>query len=142
VGFVVLDLEAPTLVTSVSFYMGSFRLYRCPRNYRVFSGTTRSGPWTLAGELNSTAGNLPEFVTFKVDAPTISQYLRLEFDTPHNANAATMNLYEIRVDAVPPDPTVAVMAIDVGLAAILGGQVAPSSPVLADGTLDLGAAGH
>jgi hypothetical protein len=123
VGFVVLDLVAPTLVTSVSFYMGRFSLYRCPRNYRVFSGTSASGPWTLTGELNSTLNNLPDFTTFKVDAPTISQYLRLEFDSPLNSNAATINLYEITVDAVPPDPLAAVMAIDVGLTTILGGPM-------------------
>jgi hypothetical protein len=47
VGFVVLDLAAPTLITSVSFYMAPFRLYRCPRNYRVFSGqrAPAHGPW-------------------------------------------------------------------------------------------------
>jgi hypothetical protein len=49
-----------------------------------------------------------------------------------------MHLYEITVDAVPPDPMAAVTAIDVGLAGILGGQVVSSCPVLADGTLYLG----
>jgi hypothetical protein len=136
VGFVVLDLAVLTPISIVSFYMGPYRLYRTPRNYRVFSGTSASGPWILVGQLNSEAENLPQFATFQVEAPTITQYLRLEFDSPHNANAATMNLYEITLDVNVPNHRAAVVGLDTGLVTALGGRVVQPTPFQFNDVLD------
>jgi hypothetical protein len=86
---VILDIGTVRHLTSLSFFTTGYLdlggLF--PRNFRVYSGITGSGPWVLAGQSFRTEPTPTAPVETSVSAAVFTRYVKVEYETPHDPAA-------------------------------------------------------